>query len=101
MVLPSGRQSGDQMADLIARAREQGAVSLADIAVALDASDLPAHAIDGVARMLSSTSRFRGSSSTSKMLTLPGSGPVVAALALISRSILGYRYNQTRSSDSN
>ena len=41
------------MADLIARAREQGAVAMADIAVALDASDLPAHAIEGVARMLS------------------------------------------------
>src|SRR5215470_17843346 len=41
------------MADLIARAREQGAVALADIAVALDASDLPAHAIEGVAKMLS------------------------------------------------
>ena len=52
-LLPSGRQSGDQMADLIARAREQGAVAMADIAVALDASDLPAHAIEGVARMLS------------------------------------------------
>ncbi len=52
-LLPSGRQSGDQMPDLIARAREQGAVALADIAAALDASDLPAHAIDGVARMLS------------------------------------------------
>ncbi len=41
------------MADLIARARDQGAVALADIAVALDASDLPAHAIEGVAKMLS------------------------------------------------
>ena len=41
------------MADLLARAREQGAVAMADIAVALDASDLPAHAIEGVARMLS------------------------------------------------
>ena len=51
-LLPTGRQSGDQLADLIARAREQGVVTLADIAVALDASDLPAHAIDGVARML-------------------------------------------------
>jgi RNA polymerase primary sigma factor len=40
------------MADLLARAREQGTVALADIAVALDASDLPAHAIEGVARML-------------------------------------------------
>jgi RNA polymerase primary sigma factor len=37
---------------MIARAREQGAVALADIAGALDASDLPAHAIDGVVRML-------------------------------------------------
>ena len=52
-LLPSGRQSGDQMADLIARAREQGAVAMADIAVAIEASDLPAHAIEGVARMLS------------------------------------------------
>jgi len=52
-LLPSGRQSADQMADLLARAREQGAVAMADIAVALDASDLPAHAIEGVARMLS------------------------------------------------
>ncbi len=51
-LLPSRRQSGDQLADLIARARENGVVALADIAVALDASDLPAHAIDGVARML-------------------------------------------------
>jgi RNA polymerase primary sigma factor len=40
------------MADLIARARDQGVVTLADIAVALDASDLPAQAVDGVARML-------------------------------------------------
>jgi RNA polymerase primary sigma factor len=52
-LLPSGRQSGDQMADLIARAREQGAVAMADIAVAIEASDLPAQAIEGVARMLS------------------------------------------------
>jgi RNA polymerase primary sigma factor len=51
-LLPSGRQSGDQMADLVARAREQGVVTLAEIAVALDASDLPAQAVDGVARML-------------------------------------------------
>ena len=36
-LLPSGRQSGDQMADLIARAREQGAVAMADIAVAIEA----------------------------------------------------------------
>jgi RNA polymerase primary sigma factor len=39
------------MADLIARAREQGAVALGEIAVALDASDIPAHEIDGVVRM--------------------------------------------------
>jgi RNA polymerase primary sigma factor len=40
------------MADLIARARDQGVVTLAEIAVALDASDMPAQAVDGVARML-------------------------------------------------
>ncbi len=40
------------MTDLIARAREQGAVAVGDIAVALDASDLPAHELDGVVRML-------------------------------------------------
>ncbi len=37
---------------MIARAREQGAVALADIAGAVDASDLPAHAVDGLVRML-------------------------------------------------
>jgi RNA polymerase primary sigma factor len=40
------------MADLIARAREQGAVAVGDIAVALDSSELPAKAIDGVVEML-------------------------------------------------
>jgi RNA polymerase primary sigma factor len=40
------------MTDLIARAREQGAVALGDIAVAIDSSDLPAQELDGVVRML-------------------------------------------------
>jgi RNA polymerase primary sigma factor len=40
------------MTDLIARAREQGAVAMGDIAVAIDSSDLPAHALDGIVRML-------------------------------------------------
>jgi len=40
------------MADLIARAREQGAVAVGDIAVAIDSSDLPARELDGVVRML-------------------------------------------------
>ena len=40
------------MADLIARAREQGAVAVGDIAVAIDSSDLPAQELDGVVRML-------------------------------------------------
>ena len=40
------------MADLIARAREQGAVAVGDIAVAIDSSDLPAQALDGIVRML-------------------------------------------------
>ena len=41
------------MADLIARAREQGAVAVGDIAVAIDSSDLPAEERStGVVRML-------------------------------------------------
>jgi RNA polymerase primary sigma factor len=52
-LVSAGRQPRDQMADLIARAREQGAVALGDIAVAIDASDLPAQTLDGVVRMLS------------------------------------------------
>jgi RNA polymerase primary sigma factor len=40
------------MADLIARAREQGAVAVGDIAVAIDSCDMPAHALDGIVRML-------------------------------------------------
>jgi RNA polymerase primary sigma factor len=40
------------MADLIARAREQGAVAVGDIAIALDSSELPAKALDGVVEML-------------------------------------------------
>ncbi len=40
------------MSDLLARAREQGTVALAEIAGALDASDLPPHEIDGVVRLL-------------------------------------------------
>jgi len=40
------------MADLLARAREQGAVAVGDIAVAIDASDLPAQELDGIVRML-------------------------------------------------
>ena len=40
------------MADLIARAREQGAVAVGDIAVAIDSSDLPAQELDGIVRML-------------------------------------------------
>jgi len=74
-LLPSGRQSGDQMADLIARAREQGAVSLADIAVALDASDLPAHAIDGVARMLSDEGVDILDAAPEETESRPGTGP--------------------------
>jgi RNA polymerase primary sigma factor len=51
-LLSTAQQPGEQMTDLIARAREQGAVALGDIAVALDASDLPAQELDGVVRML-------------------------------------------------
>jgi RNA polymerase primary sigma factor len=52
-LLPSAAQSGDQLADLIARARERGAVTVADITAALDGTDLPAEALEGVVRLLS------------------------------------------------
>src|SRR6266567_1354082 len=51
-LLSPARPPGDPMADLLARAREQGAVAVGDIAVAIDSSDLPAHALDGIVRML-------------------------------------------------
>jgi len=40
------------MADLLARAREQGAVAVGDIAVAIDSSDMPAQALNGIVQML-------------------------------------------------
>ena len=40
------------MAELVARARERGTVTAADIASALDAADLPADAFDNVVRLL-------------------------------------------------
>jgi RNA polymerase primary sigma factor len=52
-LLPSAAQSGDQIADLVARARERGAVTVADITAALDGTDMPAEAYEDVVRMLS------------------------------------------------
>jgi RNA polymerase primary sigma factor len=52
-LLPSAAQSGDQLADLVARARERGAVTVADITAALDGTDMPAEAFEGVVRLLS------------------------------------------------
>jgi RNA polymerase primary sigma factor len=40
------------MAELVAQARERGAIAVTDISAALDGSDLPAEAVDGVVRML-------------------------------------------------
>jgi len=51
-LLAPARRPGDPVADLIARARERGAVAVGDIAVAIDSSDMPAQAIDGIVRML-------------------------------------------------
>ena len=51
-LLSPARRPGDPVADLIARAREQGAVAVGDIAVAIDSSDMPAQALDGIVRML-------------------------------------------------
>jgi RNA polymerase primary sigma factor len=52
-LLPNAAQSGDQVADLVARARERGAVTVADITAALDGTDMPAEAFEGVVRLLS------------------------------------------------
>ncbi|HWG61028.1 MAG TPA: RNA polymerase sigma factor RpoD [Streptosporangiaceae bacterium] len=52
-LLPGGALSADQqVADLVAKAREHGTVSVADINAALDSADLPADAYDGVVRLL-------------------------------------------------
>jgi RNA polymerase primary sigma factor len=48
----SGRQQGDQMADLVAQARERGAIAVTEISAALDGTDLTPEALDGVVRML-------------------------------------------------
>jgi RNA polymerase primary sigma factor len=42
----------DQVADLLARAREHGTVAMAELTAALDCADLPADAVDGVLRLL-------------------------------------------------
>jgi RNA polymerase primary sigma factor len=51
-LLPSGGLSAEQVAELVARARERGTVTAADITSALDASDLPPDAFDNVVRLL-------------------------------------------------
>ncbi|HEY9508020.1 MAG TPA: RNA polymerase sigma factor RpoD [Gemmatimonadales bacterium] len=52
-VLPtSGPPSVDQVADLMARGRERGSVTVDDVAAALDRSELPADALERVVRML-------------------------------------------------
>ncbi len=48
----SERQQGDQMADLVAQARERGAIAVTEISAALDGTDLTPEALDGVVRML-------------------------------------------------
>ncbi len=42
----------DQVTDLVARARSQGTVAMAELAAAFDSAELPADAIDGVLRLL-------------------------------------------------
>jgi RNA polymerase primary sigma factor len=51
-VLPSGPPPAEQVADLVARGRERGSVTMGDVAAVLDRSDLPADALDGVVRLL-------------------------------------------------
>ena len=51
-VLPSGPPSVDQMADLVAKGRERGSVTVDDVAAALDRSELPSDALERVVRLL-------------------------------------------------
>ena len=51
-MLPSEAPSVDQVADLVARGRERGGVTVDDVAAAIDRSDLPADALERVVRML-------------------------------------------------
>ncbi|RAY12099.1 RNA polymerase sigma factor RpoD [Actinomadura craniellae] len=51
-MLPSEAPSIDQVADLVARGRERGGVTVDDVAAALDRSDLPADSLERVVRML-------------------------------------------------
>lgn len=51
-VLPSGPPSVDQVADLVAKGRERGSVTVDDVAAALDKSELPSDALERVVRML-------------------------------------------------
>ncbi len=52
-MLPTGPPPPtEQVADLVALGRERGGVTMADVAAALDRSDLPADAVHGVVRLL-------------------------------------------------
>ncbi|GAB2861078.1 RNA polymerase sigma factor [Actinocorallia aurea] len=52
LTLPSEAPSAEQVADLVARGRERGGVTVDDVAAALDRSELPADALEGVVRLL-------------------------------------------------
>ncbi|MDX3105115.1 RNA polymerase sigma factor RpoD [Nonomuraea angiospora] len=51
-MLPSSPPSVDQVADLVAKGRERGSVTVDDVAAALDRSELPSDALERVVRML-------------------------------------------------
>nr|WP_084962514.1 RNA polymerase sigma factor RpoD [Thermoactinospora rubra] len=51
-MLPSGPPSVDQVADLVAKGRERGSVTVDDVAAALDRTELPSDALERVVRML-------------------------------------------------
>jgi RNA polymerase primary sigma factor len=51
-VVASGAAPADQLADLVAKGRERGSVTMADVMVALDHADLPPEAIDAAVRAL-------------------------------------------------
>jgi RNA polymerase primary sigma factor len=50
--VPSGAAPADQLTDLVAKGRERGSVTMADVMVALDRADMPPEALDAAVHAL-------------------------------------------------
>src|SRR5271170_6967742 len=52
VAIASGAAPADQLTDLVAKGRERGSVTMAEVMVALDRADLPPEALDAAVRTL-------------------------------------------------